>query len=159
MSSITIRKGTPSDMEAVHGLVRELAEFENAPEQVETSAEIFREDGFGANPLPRFLVAETAEKLIAGAAVYYLTYSTWKGKMMYLDDLIVTQSMRRKGVGEALFGALIAEAKSLDVRQLRWHVLDWNEPAIKFYQKINAELDPEWITCKLTREQLHNWKK
>lgn len=157
MSQIHIRKGTEADMPQVHKLVYELAVFEKAPEEVLTNPEIFARDGFGAHPLFECFVAENEQKEIVGIALFYFGYSTWKGKKMYLDDLVVTESYRRKGVGQLLFDQLVAYAVAEDVQQLRWHVLDWNTPAIRMYEKLNANLDGEWITCKLSKEQLENW--
>lgn len=147
--NIHIRTATPEDMPAVWGLIRELAIYEKAPEQVITSPEQMVRDGFGETPLFRCLVAETDDKHIAGIALYYFGYSTWKGKMLYLDDLVVSESYRRQNIGEKLLMVLKEIAIAEKVQQMRWHVLDWNTPAIRFYEKIGAELESEWITCKL----------
>ena len=146
---ISIRKATPEDMHAVHTLVRELALFEKSPEEVDTSPEAFRADGFGERPFFECLVAEHPEDGIIGITLYYFGYSTWKGKMLYLDDLVVTQRYRRKGIGSQLMEALIAAAKAAGVTHMRWQVLDWNTPAIEMYKKLGAELDGGWVNCKL----------
>lgn len=151
---IKIRKVEESDLEQVLELIKELALYEKAPHEVEVTLEKFK-NYFSENLFDAF-VAFDGDKL-AGIALFYIAYSTWKGKIIYLDDLVVTQNYRRKGVGENLFNALIKECNRLNANQLRWHVLDWNTPAINFYKKINADLDPEWITGKLTREQLLNY--
>jgi len=151
---IHIRKGEAHDIDALHRLIRELAIYEKAEDKVETTPEIMLQDGFGKSPLFEFFVAETEGREIVGIALFYFGYSTWRGKMMYLDDLVVTSSHRRKGIGYQLFDALIRYAKANEAKQLRWHVLDWNEPAIAFYEKLEATLDPEWITCWLNREQI-----
>ncbi|MEM6264703.1 MAG: GNAT family N-acetyltransferase [Bacteroidota bacterium] len=151
-----IRKGTPDDLEAAFALVQELAAYEQAPEEVKTSAAQYRKDGFGEKPLFEFFVAEEEEEVL-GIALFYFGYSTWKGKMMYLDDLVVKSAARRRGIGELLFKQLVAYAKEQNARQLRWHVLDWNRPAIQFYEKIEARLDSEWITCKLEQEDMAKW--
>lgn len=152
--SINIRIAAAKDLPNVYGLIKELAIYENAPHEPTVSLEEFVEDGKGANPSYRVIIAEQDDELI-GIALYYLGYSTWKGNMMYLDDLVVKEAHRRSGVGQLLFNALIAAAREHGVNQLRWHVLNWNEPAIKFYKKIDASLDEEWITCKLEKDKLY----
>lgn len=156
--NLSIRKATPNDMAAVHALTIELAVFENAPEQVETSPEIYVQDAFGDRPYFECFVAETPENGIVGAAMFYMGYSSWKGKMLYLDDLIITESFRRKGIGRKLLDRLVAYAVAQNVQQMRWHVLEWNTPAIKMYESVQAELDPEWTTCRLTRAQMEAWR-
>lgn len=144
-----IRFAKPEDMNAVWNLIYELAVYEKAPEEVITTPETMLKDGFGENPLFQCIVAEDESEQIVGTAVFYFAYSTWKGKIIYLDDLVVTESCRRGGVGQLLIDKLLEIAKSENVRQVRWHVLDWNEPAIRFYNKIGADLDSEWIKCKI----------
>jgi GNAT superfamily N-acetyltransferase len=151
--NIIIRKGEKKDIPQVLELVKELAVYERAPQEVITTVEQMERDGFGENPAYRFLVAEAEEK-ITGIALYYTAYSTWKGKYIYLDDLIVTEKLRRSGTGKLLFDALLKEAKREGANQLRWHVLEWNTPAIEFYKKYNSGLDPEWIMGKLSKEQI-----
>lgn len=151
-----IRKGQKQDIPAALSLIKELAEYEKAPQEVETTIASMEEDGFGEKPFFEFLVAEK-EGEIVGIAVYYFSYSTWKGRAMYLDDLVVRESMRQQGIGKLLFDGLVAKAKEIGVKRLGWQVLDWNEPAIKFYEKINAELSSEWISCRLTKEGLDNY--
>jgi GNAT superfamily N-acetyltransferase len=146
--NLLVRKGTKDDMAAVYALVCELALFEKAPEQVITSVEQMQRDGFGEHPVFYSLVAVLEGKIV-GAAVYFLKYSTWKGKGVYLDDIVVTESCRGKGIGSALFDALLVETRRLEANQLHWQVLDWNTPAIHFYEKYKAEMDGEWINCKL----------
>jgi GNAT superfamily N-acetyltransferase len=153
---ISIRQGEKKDIPQVLELVKELAAYERAPNEVITTVEQMEKDGFGANPVYRFLVAESEEKII-GITLYYTAYSTWKGRYIYLDDLIVTEKHRRTGVGKLLFDALLKEAKQEGANQLRWHVLEWNTPAINFYKKYNAGLDPEWIMGKLSKEQINSF--
>lgn len=155
---IHIRKATPDDMQAVHQLIYELAVYEKEGDQVENTPEQMKKDGFGERPLFEIFVAEHDDDGIVGIAMFYFCYSSWKGKLCYLDDLVVTERYRRSGVGKMLFDTLAAYALEQDARQLRWHVMDWNEPAIKFYEKIEAELDPSWITCRLSKEQLALWE-
>lgn len=155
--AIKIRKGQISDLEQVLELIRELAEYEKSPDEVDVNlAEL--ENDFTTNP-PAFhlLVAESDEGL-AGIALFYYVYSTWKGKALYLEDLVVRESMRRKGVGSQLFEAVIAEAKQHSVRRMGWQVLEWNEPAIEFYKRYQAELDPEWINGKFRKNQIQQFE-
>ena len=151
---INIRKSKKEDMPPVLALIRELALFEKAPDEVTNTVEDMIRDGFGEQPVFKCLVAEVENKII-GIAIYYTKYSTWKGKGIYLDDIIVTQSMRNKGIGRLLFEAVLKESRDEGMNQLHWQVLDWNEPAISFYKKYNPSFDDEWINCKLTREQFH----
>ena len=146
--NIGLRKGTKEDMPAVHGLIRELAEYEQAPNEVETTPATMVEDGFGTHPVFSCLVAEL-DGVIVGAAVYFTKYSTWKGRGIYLDDIVVTAAHRRKGIGTLLFEELIRVAKAEGAKQLHWQVLDWNAPAISFYKKYKTTFDEEWINCKL----------
>ncbi len=154
MNEINIRKGTREDLPSAHALVRELALYEKAPEQVITTAEQYARDGFGSErPLFEFFVAEHEDNVV-GIAFFYFGYSTWKGKNLYLDDLVITESYRRKGIGKLLIDQLVQYGKEQAAQEIRWHVLDWNEPAINLYDKLGASIDPEWITCKLNREQI-----
>lgn len=155
---IVIRKAEKKDMADVLGLINELAIFENAPEEVAISVEDLQRDGFDHKPLFSVLLAENArlpdgqEGEIAGMAFYYTAYSTWKGKMLYLDDLVVLEKYRRHGVGQLLLDAVKSEAKAENANQVRFHVLNWNETAITFYKKNNVSLDDEWILCKIEKE-------
>lgn len=153
MSNIIIRRGTESDISAALGLVKELAAYEKAPDEVEVSVEEMKNWGFGKNKVFDFFVAEE-NGIIIGIALYYYKYSTWKGKCMFLEDIIVTESQRGKGIGKLLFDEIVKVAKAEKVRRLEWQVLEWNEPAINFYKKYNAVLDDEWINCKLTNHHL-----
>lgn len=153
MSNIVIRRGTESDIQSALGLVKELAAYEKAPDEVEVSLEEMKGWGFGSNKVFDFFVAEENGTII-GMALYYYKYSTWKGKCMFLEDIIVTESQRGKGIGKLLFDEIVKVAKAEKVRRLEWQVLEWNEPAINFYKKYNAVLDSEWINCKLTNHHL-----
>ena len=151
---ITVRKGTKEDMQSVHDLICELAEYEKAPHEVTNTVSDMVRDGFGEHPVFYCLVAEIENKVV-GMAIYFVKYSTWKGKGVYLDDIVVTESMRGKKVGKQLFDAVMKHAYTLGAQQLHWQVLDWNEPAINFYKKYNAQMDGEWINCKLTNRELN----
>lgn len=129
-------------------LVNELAVYEKAPQEVTVSLEHFEESGFGEKPVWWGFVAEAAGQII-GFALYYIRYSTWKGQRMYLEDILVTEAWRGKGVGKLLFDQLIAEAKEKKLNAISWQVLEWNEPAIRFYKKFNASFDPEWVNCAM----------
>jgi GNAT superfamily N-acetyltransferase len=155
--SIIIRKGTQTDVHDLLRLIRELALFEKSPGEVTNTVEKMLEDGFGAQPVFGFHVAESDGEII-GMALYFVKYSTWKGKGLYLDDLIVTEKQRGKGVGKKLFDAFMAEAKAVSAKQVHWQVLDWNTPAIEFYKKIGSSVDSEWLDCKMTEEQIRIYK-
>lgn len=151
---ITIRKAIRGDMEAVHTLICELAEFEKAPHEVSNTVNDMIQDGFSETPVFSCLVAEDKEKGIVGMAIYFTKYSTWKGKGIYLDDIVVRASERGKGIGKLLFEALLAECKKIRARQLHWQVLDWNERAINFYKQFPVNFDGEWINCKIEEKDL-----
>lgn len=148
-----IRRGTKADLPQALELIRELALYEKAPEQVDNSVERMEVDGFGDNPVFEFFVADEQGD-IKGIAIYYYRYSTWKGKSIYLEDLVVRESERGSGIGKQLLDAVVLEARATDSRQVTWQVLDWNEPAINFYKKLGAELDGEWINCRLNHQQI-----
>lgn len=153
---VSIRKGVKSDLSQVLDLIKELAIYENAPNEVIVTIEEMENDGFGKNPIFEFFVAEV-EKKIVGISLYYIKYSTWKGKCVFLEDIIVTKQFRKHGIGKKLFDEMVNVSKKLKVHRLEWQVLDWNEPAIKFYEKINSHFDKHWINCKLTKEQINNY--
>ncbi|MCE3280947.1 MAG: family acetyltransferase [Bacteroidetes bacterium] len=151
--NIAIRKGEKKDLPQVLGLVKELAEYEKAPLEVSVTVAEMEEDGFGADPIFNFFVAEDENKIV-GIALYYIKYSTWKGKCLFLEDIIVTEPYRKSGIGRKLFDEVVKAAKAMKSRRMEWQVLEWNEPAIKFYEKVNSNFDKEWINCKLTKEQI-----
>ena len=154
---INIRKGLASDLPRVLELIKELAAYEKAPLEVENTVEEMMEDGFKENPIYYLLIAEE-NSIILGIAIYYIKYSTWKGKCVFLEDIIVTETERGKGTGAKLFEEVIRISKEMKVRRMEWQVLDWNEPALNFYKKYNAHLDPEWVNGKLTYDQLQFFK-
>ncbi len=143
-----IRKASKNDLPEVLKLVKELAIYENASEEVTIKLEDLEKDGFGENPLFWIILAENSEGII-GMSFYFIRYSTWKGKCLYLEDLVVKEEYRGKKIGDALFEATLKTAKEMNAKQMNWQVLDWNEPAINFYKKFDAELDEEWINGKL----------
>ena len=146
---IKVRKGTKADMSQVHALICELAEYEKAPQEVTNTVEDMVRDGFGEHPVFHCLVAEFEDKII-GMAIYFIKYSTWKGKGIYLDDIVITETMRGKKVGKQLFDALMKEAYDLGAQQLHWQVLDWNEPAINFYKKYDdMVISSGWLNCMI----------
>ena len=158
---IQIRRAVREDCPRLLELIKELATYEKAPDAVTVRLEHFEESGFGSKPIWWGFVATSSQPsptgegeantqdLIVGFALYYIRYSTWKGQAMYLEDIIVTEAMRGKGVGKLLFDRLIEEAKEKKFDRIIWQVLEWNEPAINFYKKYNADFDPEWVNCSL----------
>ena len=147
-----IRKATPADMPRVLELITELAIYEHAEEQVENTVEQLTEDGFGDRPTFECIVAEN-ESGVVGFSIFYTSYSTWKGNCLYLEDLLVTEKLRRSGIGKMLFDEVLSIAKERNAARFEWQVLEWNEPAINFYKNYNADLDPEWINGKLFLNQ------
>jgi len=146
--NVLIRKGERRDLPEVLELIKELAVYEKAPDEVINTVDLMQRDGFGDAPIFSFIVAEKAGKVV-GTAIYYTKYSTWKGKKLYLEDLIVTESERGNEVGKALFDRCVELTKEGGFYSLVWQVLDWNEPAINFYKKYNASFDTEWVDCSL----------
>lgn len=162
--AIEIRRAVREDAPRMMELVKELALYERAPEQVTVTMDHFIESGFGQNPVWWAFVASSPTPLstggegepasegtavIHGFALYYIRYSTWKGQAMYLEDILVTETMRGKKIGKLLFDRLIEEAKEKKLGRIVWQVLDWNEPAINFYKKYNAEFDKGWLNCSI----------
>ena len=141
---INIRRAKKEDCSRLLELVTELAIYERAPNDVTVSLGHFIQSGFGENPVWWAFVAEE-NGLIQGFALYYIRYSTWKGQTMYLEDIIVTEAARGRGIGKLLFDRLVEEAKEKKFKRINWQVLEWNEPAINFYRKYNAVFDGEWL--------------
>lgn len=151
-----IRKGTIEDMPQVLELIKELAVFEKQPDAVEVTIADLERDGFGSNPLFQTLVAEI-DGQIYGIALFYNRYSTWKGKTLHLEDLIVSEKYRSSGIGMKLYQAVMEEAKKQNVRRVEWNVLDWNAPAISFYEKTGAVVFKDWLVAQMDEEGLRNF--
>ncbi len=149
-AAITIRRAERADCARIMELVCELAQYERAPHEVTVTLDHFIESGFGANPVWWAFVAEV-DGVINGFALYYIRYSTWKGQRMYLEDILVTEAARGKGLGKMLMDALIAEARERKLNGITWQVLDWNEPALNFYRKLDGvKFDGEWVNAALS---------
>jgi GNAT superfamily N-acetyltransferase len=146
MSDILIRPATEADIPAIHALVRELAAYENEPEAVFTTPEEYLEDF--RKGLFESQVAEMDGRVV-GMILYFMMYSSWKGKMLYLDDFVITESHRRYGIGQKLFDAFVEEGRRRGCRLIKWQVLDWNEPALQFYRKNEAVIETNWWNCKI----------
>lgn len=150
--NLSIRKAEKADCPRLLELIAELALFEKAPEEVTVTLKEFEDAGFGNQPVWKAFVAEV-DGFIVGFALYYVRYSTWKGCRMYLEDLIITEAYRNRGIGSILIKTLVKEASQKGFKGMLWQVLDWNEPAIGFYKKLNASFDNGWINVSLERKQ------
>ncbi len=148
-----VRFATEKDCERMLELIHELALYENAPEEVTVTLAEFLEAGFGKDAVWKAFVAVCDGK-IEGFALYYIRYSTWKGPRLYLEDFIVTEKMRGQGIGKILFERVIEETKTHHYKGMVWQVLDWNQPAINFYNKYQASLEGGWINASLSYEQI-----
>ncbi|TDE05143.1 GNAT family N-acetyltransferase [Flavobacterium sandaracinum] len=162
---MTIRKGTPNDMAAVLGLIQELAAFEKEPDAVLVTVDDLIRDGFGPVPLFHVFVAEIENdssdnqqaKQIVGIALYYYRFSTWKGKTIHLEDLVVKETMRGTGLGYALYSEIIKQGKKDQVRRVEWNVLDWNTPAIEFYEKSGAKVLRDWYVVQMDEAGINDF--
>jgi GNAT superfamily N-acetyltransferase len=153
---ITIRQSQKEDMPKVLEYIQELATYEKAPNEMVNTVENLEKDGFGYNKVFDCLVAEV-NSMVIGFALYYTGYSTWKGRTLYLEDFLVSENYRGKGIGKLLFNQVILEAKKRGVKRMDWQVIDWNDPAINFYKKYNAKLDGEWINGRFFEEDIRNF--
>ncbi|MFN3315897.1 MAG: GNAT family N-acetyltransferase [Raineya sp.] len=144
MPQIEIKEGKPEDIPLLLALIKELALYEKAPQEVINTAEAMLKDAFGENPIFKFWLAWHKNKAV-GMAVVYFRYSTWKGKCLYLEDLYIQPAYRKMGIGEMFFDLLKDFAQKEHCQRITWQVLEWNEPAINFYKKIGANLDAEWL--------------
>jgi GNAT superfamily N-acetyltransferase len=152
---VNIRFAVKEDCVRLLELIHELAVYEKAPEEVTVTLEEFEQAGFGLNPVWKAFVAEK-NGTIVGFALYYTRYSTWKGCRLYLEDFIVTENERGNGVGKLLFDSVVNEAKHKGYNGMVWQVLDWNEPAINFYNKYSANLESGWLNASFSKEQINN---
>jgi GNAT superfamily N-acetyltransferase len=153
---MNIRKGEKKDIKAVLELIRELAVFEKEPEAVVVTVADLERDGFGDNPLFYTFVAEV-ENEIVGMALYYYRYSTWKGRTIHLEDLIVKEKMRGTGLGSALYTKIIEQGKADNVRRIEWNVLDWNTPAVEFYKKSGAKVLEDWNVVQMDEQGINEF--
>lgn len=151
---LSLRTAAADDCEQLLALIHELAVYERAADEVTVSLEEFVEAGFGENPVWKAFVVEKPELGIIAFALYYTRYSTWKGCRLYLEDFIVTEKYRGKGIGKVLFERVILEAKEKNYNGMVWQVLDWNEPAINFYNKYQAQLEAGWLNASLSKQQI-----
>ncbi|RYJ52981.1 GNAT family N-acetyltransferase [Flavobacterium petrolei] len=162
---MNIRRGNPQDMQAVLGLIKELAEFEKEPDAVLITVDDLIRDGFAPVPLFHVFVAEIEDdsndskqaKQIVGIALYYYRYSTWKGKTIHLEDLVVKENMRGTGLGYALYSEILKQGKKDQVRRVEWNVLDWNTPAIEFYEKSGAKVLRDWHVVQMDELGITNF--
>lgn len=148
MKNLIIRQAITEDCPAMLDLIKELAAYEKAPEEVTVTLEEFVDAGFGSQPVWGAFVAELENKIV-GLSLYYVRYSTWKGQRLYLEDLIVTEKLRGKGIGKSLFDKTLDYAKSKKYKGMVFQVLNWNEPAINFYKKYETKFDDEWINVSI----------
>jgi len=154
---IKIRNGKKGDLQSVLNLIKELAKYENAIDEVTITLKELEKDGFGDSQYYKFLVAEIDEKII-GLSFYWFRYSTWKGRFLFLEDFIIKEKYRRSGVGSKLFEATIKICQELKMNGMCWQVLDWNKNAIEFYNKYNAEISNSWLNGKLTNQQIKQFR-
>ncbi len=152
----SIRLANQNDMPQVYNLIKELAVFEKEPEAVEVTVDDLIADGYGDHPQFTCFVAEVGVD-IHGAALVYTRYSTWKGMVLHLEDLIVNERMRGTGLGTALLDEVVKHGQKLGVRRISWEVLDWNEPAIEFYQKKGADVKRDWDVVHLDEKGIKNY--
>ncbi|HMI08392.1 MAG TPA: GNAT family N-acetyltransferase [Flavobacterium sp.] len=153
---MNIRKGEKADMPAVLALITELAVFEKEPDAVVVTVSDLERDGFSENPLFHTFIAEKDNEIV-GMALYYYRYSTWKGKTIHLEDLIVKEKMRGAGLGFALYSEIIKQGKKDGVRRIEWNVLDWNTPAIDFYEKSGARVLKDWLVAQMDENGIENF--
>jgi GNAT superfamily N-acetyltransferase len=154
--NFTIRNATKNDMPSVLGLIKELAEFENEADAVEVTIEDLQNDGFGDLPAFKCFVA-LVENKVQGTAIVYNRFSTWKGKIIHLEDLVVIQKMRGHGIGSALLDKVVMYGNDLGVKRINWEVLDWNEGAIKLYEAKGAKILRDWDVVHLDEEGIKNY--
>jgi GNAT superfamily N-acetyltransferase len=150
---MTIRRGIREDLPRVLELIKELAAYERAAHEVINTVKLMEYDGFGPNSIFGFFVAEENNHIV-GLSLYYWRYSTWKGKRLYLEDIIVTEQQRGKGIGKLLFDRTMQHSLDENCSGMMWQVLDWNEPALNFYRKYGSAISGQWLNCTLEAEQV-----
>jgi GNAT superfamily N-acetyltransferase len=155
--NVTVRKAVKKDAADILRLIKELADYEKAPQEVRVTLPELENDGFGPNPIYSAFVAE-AYGVVVGMALYYVKYSTWKGRCIYLDDIVVSEKFRRHGIGGKLFEEVVKVCQAMGARKMDWQVLDWNEPAMQFYKKYSTVFSDEWVNCTLHEKQLNDLK-
>ena len=153
--SISIRKGIKKDLPIVLELIKELAEYEGALKEVTLTLKELEDDGFGDYPYYAFLIAEKNNEIV-GLSFYWIRYSTWKGKFLFLEDFVIKNDYRKQGIGSLLFEATVKICSELNLKGMFWQVLDWNTPAINFYKKYNADISSKWLNGKLTKKQIES---
>ena len=153
---VIIRKGELKDASGIFSLINELAKFENEPDAVEVTIEDIKNDGFSDYPKFEVFVAELNEELI-GMALFYYRYSTWKGKTLHLEDLIVRETARGKGIGKLLYNEVLKYAHQQKLKRVEWAVLNWNTPAVNFYENSGAVVFDDWRVVQMSQEQLKNY--
>jgi GNAT superfamily N-acetyltransferase len=154
--NLSIRYAIKSDCERMLELIHELAVYEKAPDEVTVSLTHFIDAGFGKNPVWKAFVAEV-DGHVEGFALFYIRYSTWKGCRLYLEDFIVTEKMRGQGIGKILFEETVKYAKENNFSGMVWQVLDWNQPAINFYNKYKSTLEAGWLNAALSQAQIQEF--
>lgn len=154
--NVNIRVANAEDCPRLLELINELAVYERAPEEVTVTLAEFVDAGFGKNPVWKAYVADVDGQTV-GFAIFYTRYSTWKGNRLYLEDFIITEEFRGKGIGKILFEKVIEESKNGNYNGMVWQVLDWNEPAINFYNKYSANLESGWLNAGFSKEQVNQF--
>jgi ribosomal protein S18 acetylase RimI-like enzyme len=152
----TIRDAVAEDMPEVLDLIRELASFEKEADAVEVTVDDLVRDGYGENALFHCFVAESGTEIV-GMALVYNRYSTWKGPIIHLEDLVVSEAMRGSGLGTALLDAVVVYGAKIGVKRINWEVLDWNEQAIAFYEKKGARVLRDWDVVQLDEKGIQNY--
>ena len=151
LPTITIERGRPQDLPQLLGLIKELAEYERQPDAVTVTLEELLADGFGPNPIYGFFTAKTEDKTV-GMALWYIRYSTWKGRSLYLEDIYVQPEFRGNKIGDKLLKAIAEQAIAINCKRICFQALDWNTPALNFYAKYGANQDAEWVNLVLEPE-------
>ena len=154
--NILVRESIPNDMPQVLALIKELAVFENSPNEVEVTVETLIKEGFGEDPLFTCFVAEIKEEIVGMALIYY-RFSTWKGRSIHLEDLVVKEKMRNKGIGKALYTKVITYAFEKNIKRIEWAVLDWNVGAIRFYERSGAKVMKNWYITQMEETGIKNY--